>query len=111
MVSNIGRAELESSGVFGVGAIATLPELHRRILGATITNPANWVLTAGDFRAGAAWSAGAAAVAAGNRLVRFLSLATVDVVEISDGPLAVSAPWTAIALLAGAICTDQGLRT
>lgn len=104
--------EYVSAGVFA-SAISDKKVLHERIRSATLTTPANLNLVATDYALGAAWALGAAGVAASNRLIRFLSLATIDLLEISAGPLAATAPFAVICQLVGAIgpVSTQGSRS
>ena len=82
--------------------VDSLPKLHDFIRG--LPAHADYTISAPDWQLFPTWAAGTNAA---QRLslgrVRFLHLANAGTLEIASGPLATSAPWTAICKLIGAI--------
>ena len=105
--------EYQTAGIFTKVANAT-SELHDYLQAATIPNPANLELTAGDWRPAEAFvlpgGNGAAQVAARNQLnpVRFLSILYVTTTEEPTSPL----PLGLLAAIVGALgpCATQASR-
>ena len=107
--------ELSASSVFPAGVIyGILAELDDAIRDATLANPANLELGAGDWRNAQAFAipqgAGAAPQVARQALapIRFLSLVTIDRLEATSSPQ----PLMPFAILAGALgpCLTQAER-
>ena len=94
--------ELDASGAFA-SAFNTLPAFHAHLFSINITIPANLHIVAADHSLGAAWALGVGAVAVRSRAIRFLSLATLDLLELGSGPLARVAPFVVVCQLVGAI--------
>ena len=94
--------ELDASGAFA-SAFNTLPAFHAHLFSINITIPANLHIVAADHSLGAGWALGVGAVAVRSRAIRFLSLATLDLLELGSGPLARVAPFVVVCQLVGAI--------
>jgi hypothetical protein len=102
-------SELCSSGLAPPGVVyGTASELHDAIAGLSVQNPNLLLIAAADWNlAPALASPGAAAAQAAARArfsdISFLAAASITSLEITSGPRARTAPWAAIALLAGAL--------
>ena len=89
----------------GLALPKTLAMLHEFIRAIVVPAgaPDPFLLSAPDWAPLPAWAAGPPALRPALARVRFLSLAPVLLLEVTSGPLALSAAWANVARLAGAI--------
>ena len=106
--------ELSDSGLALPGTVYyTVAAFHEAIVGLQLQNPMNLYIGAADWNAAPALAAltaqqaggqaGVAAAAARHAAIAFIAAASLPSLEINTGKRATSAPWSAIALLVGAM--------